>query len=168
MFEHKLNVEEMIKQCQSNWPQEFQDAGATAVRLIRASDVILSNGRRWMDHYDLTMAEFDTLATLRKLGKPYELTPSHLCQANLLSSGGLTKVLNNLEKRGLIERETHEEDKRSRIVRLSEAGIALVDDAMEAVLKAHENLLNLVFNQDERDQLNALLSKFHLGVASLP
>ncbi len=161
MLERKLNVEDMIKNCQKNWSQEYQDAGATAVRMIRASDVVLNNGRRLVDQFDLTMAEFDTLATLRKLGQPFELSPSNLCQANLLSSGGLTKVLNNLEARGLIARVAHEEDKRSRIVRLSDSGIELIDQAMHRVLAEHEKMFKDVFTEDERAQLNDLLSKFH-------
>lgn len=168
MFDHKLNVEDMIKLCQKNWPGQHLDSGATAVRLIRAGDIMLNNGRRQFDKYNLTPAEFDTLASLRKLGRPYQLAPAGLCQSNLLSSGGLTKVLNNLQARKLIERVDNEQDKRSKLVKLTREGVKLVERVMQDVLSAHERLLVSVLSEKERAQLNSLLSRFHDRVVELP
>ena len=41
---------------------------------------------------------------LRSVPSPYELTPTELYDAVLLSSGGMTKVLRRLETRGLVSR----------------------------------------------------------------
>ena len=158
----------MINRCKSEWPQKHHDAGATVVRIIRASDNLLSNGRKRFEKYDLTAAEFDTLATLRKCGEPYQLMPSHICEANLLSSGGLTKVLISLEERKLIKRVTHPEDKRSRLVKLTAAGKKLIEQVMEEVLQAHENLLSILWTKQEREQFNQLMKKFHDGIENLP
>ncbi len=167
MFEHKLNVEQLVEKFDNNWPQPNQQAGATTVRMIRAGDIMLSIGRKRFEQFKLTPAEFDTLATLRKIGSPHEASPSCLCKANLLSSGGLTKVLNNLEDRGLIERTKHEGDKRSRLVKMTQQGTDLVDSAMAAVLETNEKVFSAIFSNDEREQLNKLLSKFHHEIDKL-
>lgn len=167
MLENKLNVEELIKRFEQNWPQEHQKAGPTTVRLIRAGDIMLSIARKRFEQFGLTPAEFDTLSTLRKLGEPYEAGPSNICQANLLSSGGLTKVLNNLEQRGLIARHSHVTDKRSRLVRLTGDGLKLIEAAMASVLDSHDSLFSVIFTEEESAQLNQLLSKFHHQVEKL-
>lgn len=163
MTAHKLNVEDLIKYSQENWSQKNIDAGSTAVRLIRAGDVMLASRRRFMEQFDLTPAEFDTLCTLRKMGAPYKLTPSELCRANLLSSGGLTKIINQLEERGLLSRDTHETDKRSRVIGLTAAGKKLIEESMTMVLQQHETNLEAIYTPAEREELNRLLQKFHLA-----
>lgn len=163
MTDQKLNVEDLIDLCHKNWPRENLDAGATAVRLIRAGDIVLSNGRQFMEQYNLTPAEFDTLATLRKMGITNKLTPSELCKANLLSSGGLTKILNHLEQRGLISRQPHNTDKRSSYIALTEKGCDLIDKSMALVLQSHEEKLAAIYTPEEREELNRLLKKFHLA-----
>jgi DNA-binding MarR family transcriptional regulator len=167
LLENKLNVEQLIEKFEQNWPQENQQAGTTTVRMIRAGDIMLSIGRKSFEQFKLTPAEFDTLATLRKIGAPHEASPSCLCKANLLSSGGLTKVLNNLEDRGLITRFSREDDKRSRIVKLNDNGIALVDETMAKVLDTSDKIFSTIFSDEERKQLNTLLSKFHREIDTL-
>lgn len=161
MLENKLNVEKLISQCEINWNQPNDGAGPTTVRLIRAGDIMLAISRRRFEQFNLTAAEFDTLSTLRKIGAPYELNPANICKSNLLSSGGLTKALNNLENRGLVERLSNSKDKRSRIVRLSEDGLTLINQAMEVLLENNERLFASIYSEEERRQLNVLLQKFH-------
>lgn len=166
MLEHKLNIEQLIDLFEINWPQSNDTACSTTVRLIRAGDIMLAIGRNRFEQFDLTTAEFDTLSTLRKMGAPYELSPSSICKSNLLSSGGLTKVLHHLEQRGLIERRPNSQDKRSRLVRLSDEGLILITKAMENILEYNEKLFSSIYNDEERQQLNVLLKKFHLAIES--
>ncbi len=166
MLEHKLNIERLIELFELNWPQANDTACSSTVRLIRAGDIMLAIGRSRFEQFSLTTAEFDTLSTLRKMGAPYELSPSSICKSNLLSSGGLTKVLHHLEKRGLIERLPNPEDKRSRLVRLSDEGLTLITQAMENILAYNEKLFSAIYTAEERQQLNDLLKKFHLAIES--
>jgi DNA-binding MarR family transcriptional regulator len=167
LFEHKLNVEQLIEKFEANWPQPNQKAGTTCVRMIRGGDIMLAIARKRFEQFSLTPAEFDTLATLRKIGPEHEASPSCLCKANLLSSGGLTKVLINLEDRGFISRQYHEADKRSRLVKLTDDGLKLIDEAMANVLETNEKVFSTIFTDKEQEQLNQLLSKFHQGIDKL-
>lgn len=167
MFEHKLNVEQLIEKFENNWSQPNQNAGSTCVRMIRGGDIMLAIARKRFEQFNLTPAEFDTLATLRKIGAEHEASPSCLCKANLLSSGGLTKVLNNLEGRGFISRQSNQNDKRSRLVKLTDEGLKLIDEAMANVLETNEKVFSTIFTDEEQKQLNELLSKFHQGIDKL-
>ena len=57
------------------------------------------------DRYGLQPGWFDLLAALRRAGAPYELNPTQLTQATMLSSGGMTKRLDRMAEAGLVERQ---------------------------------------------------------------
>ena len=65
------------------------------------------------------------LATLRSVGSPFELRPTDLQARLLLSSGGISNVLNRLERNGLVERQRESNDGRSCWVRLTGEGAEL-------------------------------------------
>src|SRR4030095_14386703 len=46
--------------------------------------------------------EFDVLAALRRAGRPHRLSPTELSRALIVTSGGMTKGLNALARRGLL------------------------------------------------------------------
>ena len=52
----------------------------------------------------LQSGEFDVLATLRRSGAPYTLSPTQLYEAAMISSGGMTDRLDRLERAGLVVR----------------------------------------------------------------
>src|SRR4051794_41783417 len=54
--------------------------------------------------YGIGRPEFDVLATLRRAGKPYQLSAGALAASMMLSTGGTTARPHPLEKAGLIER----------------------------------------------------------------
>lgn len=60
-------------------------------------------GERLRAH-GISYTELDVLATLRRSGAPYRLSPTVLRKAVLLTSGAMTACLNRLEQRGLIRR----------------------------------------------------------------
>jgi DNA-binding MarR family transcriptional regulator len=56
--------------------------------------------------HGLSPSELDVLVTLRRSAAPWVLTPSEIQRALLITSGGLTKILQQLEGRGLVTRLT--------------------------------------------------------------
>lgn len=108
--------------------------------------------------FGLQHGEFDVLATLRRSGKPYALTPTDLYEATMVTSGAMTARLDRLEKAGLIRRAPHPSDRRGVVVQLTEKGLALVDEALAAhVANEHEILAGLT--REERETLAKLLEK---------
>ncbi|MBL0586936.1 MULTISPECIES: MarR family winged helix-turn-helix transcriptional regulator [Aeromonas] len=104
-------------------------------------------------------SDFDILATLRRAGEP--LTPTALYQSAMLSSGAMTARLDKLEQRGLIIRQAAPDDRRSLLVNLTDAGLALVDEAVERHL-ANERRLLAPLTGEEQAQLAALLKRWLL------
>lgn len=116
--------------------------------------------------FGLQRGEFDVLATLRRSGAPFTLTPTQLYEATMMSSGGMTARLDRLEKRGLIIREPNPQDRRGTLVRLTDEGRELVEAAV-IPHAANETRLLEALTTDERDQLNELLRKLRAGLPDL-
>lgn len=157
------NLEERIKRIRAHWKRGNLDAAATTARIYRVRDRLFDNVRAVMEQYGLNPGEFEALASLRKYGPPYEGTPSFICQANLVSSGGLTKVLNSLEKRGYITRVQSSEDRRSTVVKLTRKGRQVAEDALAEAWGLLEKTLSGALTKKERDELDRLLIKLNGG-----
>src|SRR4051812_35079075 len=108
--------------------------------------------------FGLQAGEFDVLATLRRSGSPYALTPTALYEATMVTSGAMTNRLDRLEKAGLILRAPHPNDRRGIVVRLTEKGLALIDEAVAAHV-ANEHQILSVLTLAERETLSQLLEK---------
>ncbi|WP_192458443.1 MarR family winged helix-turn-helix transcriptional regulator [Musicola keenii] len=113
--------------------------------------------------YELRPGEFDVLATLRRAGAPYALTPTQLYEALLISSGGMTNRLDRLEQAKLVERRRNPQDRRGTLVVLTDKGF----DVMEVLLERHvENERQLLSSLSEEEQrlLDGLLAKLLAGL----
>lgn len=108
--------------------------------------------------FGLGEGEFDMLATLRRQGEPFALTPGELSERTMVTSGAVSKRLDRLEARGLLERRPTRGDGRSRTVHLTEAGRSLIDEALTAHL-ANEHRLLAGLPPRDRDTLARLLGR---------
>ena len=74
--------------------------------------------------FGISRGEFDVLATLRRSGEPYTLSPRRLSETLMLTTGGMTGRLDKLERAGLLRRSPDPHDRRGLQVTLTEQGLA--------------------------------------------
>lgn len=94
--------------------------------------------------HDLETGEFDVLASLRRSGNPYVLSPSVLLAQTLVTSGTMTNRIDRLETKGLVERMPDPSDGRGVLVKLTSAGKKAVDLALNDLLERERLLLDQV------------------------
>ena len=111
----------------------------------------------------LQRGEFDVLASLRRSGEPYMLSPTRLYEALMISSGGMTNRLDRLERAGLTERRPDPDDRRGKLIALTEAGRRVVDETIDRHVANEVRLLS-VLTTAEQEQLDALLRKLIAGL----
>jgi DNA-binding MarR family transcriptional regulator len=151
----------------AQWRRERPDLDTAALgllgRLLRSAqlaDATLSQG---LSHHGLQQGWFDLLAAMRRAGRPYELTPTELMRATMLSSGGITKRLDRLAEAGLLARRPDPSDRRGTLVRLTRSGKATIDQAMATHVVNEERLLR-VLTRAERRGLDDLLRRLLTGL----
>ena len=98
--------------------------------------------------FSLSEAEFDLLASLRRAGAPYALPAGELATHTMVTTGGLTKRVDRLIERGLVERGDVDVDRRRRLIRLTPEGITLIDAAFTAHLANEHRLVALIDDVD--------------------
>ena len=111
----------------------------------------------------LQPGEFDVLATLRRSGKPYTLSPTQLYEATMISSGGMTDRIDRLERAGLVARRPDPKDRRGKLIVLTEPGKRLIDEMIGRHVANEERLL-LSLTETEQHTLDALLKKLIAGL----
>jgi MarR family 2-MHQ and catechol resistance regulon transcriptional repressor len=93
------------------------------VKLQRASDTVLARTTGHLADHHLSISQFGVLEALYHLGT---LSQRDLAAKLLRSTGDVSVVLKNLEKRGLIARERNPDDLRYMQVCITEAGSDLL------------------------------------------
>lgn len=151
-------MEEVLRLNQQNWPECAKTSYPALLRLTQVNNIFVQIIKDCVESYGIQSADFNLLTCLRRNPAPYVVSPTELYQTMLFSSGGLTKVLNRLLKMELIERLDNPDDKRSKLVKLSAKGKALVEEIMP-VLHKQESVMLTALSTDELGQLDQLMQK---------
>jgi MarR family 2-MHQ and catechol resistance regulon transcriptional repressor len=129
------------------------------IKLSRAAGAVGSRLGVWLADSGLTESQFGVLEAVFHLG------PLHQCDLGekiLRSSGNITLVVDNLERRGLVRRERGNEDRRFVTVHLTPKGRALI----VKIFPTHvANVVKQfgVLTAAEQEQLGRLCRKLGLG-----
>ncbi|MBT9257966.1 MarR family transcriptional regulator [Phycicoccus sp. MAQZ13P-2] len=146
----------------AQWRTERPDLDTTPLlvigRIHRVAAALTPELTAVYARFGLGEGEFDVLATLRRQGEPFTLSPGELAARTMVTSGAVSKRLDRLEARGLVERRADATDGRARTVVLTPAGRALIDDAMAAHVANEARLLEALGARD-RDTLARLLAR---------
>jgi DNA-binding MarR family transcriptional regulator len=156
-----------VDRLRRQWARELPDLDTEPMAILgrayRLSNLVRGSIEATFAEFGLDRGEFDVIATLRRSGPPYRLTPTELYTFLMISSGGLTHRLDRLEKAGLIRREKSPRDGRSVLVALTEAGAARAEAAFRADM-ANETVFLRALDATEREALAGLLRKLIVGI----
>lgn len=151
----------------AQWTQQRPDIDTTPMVLLgRLAEAALLIARDRQNplfaEHGLQPGEFDVLATLRRSGAPYALTPTDLYEAAMISSGSMSNRINRLETADLIERRPNPEDRRGVLVALTDRGLALIDRVVDLHV-ANQRTIVSALDAGEQAMLSALLAKLLRG-----
>ncbi|WP_026414938.1 MarR family winged helix-turn-helix transcriptional regulator [Actinomadura oligospora] len=142
------------------WAHERPDLDTWAMgvngRLARLRHRLQQANRDFYAEHGLENHEFDMLATLRRSGAPYRLTPGGLLKASLVTSGAITNRIDKLEAKGLVERVRDAADRRSVFIQLTPEGLELIDGLMGPHVANVSRMLSAL-TPERREQFDASL-----------
>lgn len=134
----------------------------TFIKLTRGTNSLLARLAQRNTHESLTVSQFGVLEALYHLGP---MCQSELGSKMLMSGGNITMIVDNLEKRGLVQRQRDEQDRRFIIVTLTDEGEALIAEVFPVHLDAIVDELS-VLSTEEQEDLGRLCRKMGLGSTS--
>ncbi|MFF5518141.1 MarR family winged helix-turn-helix transcriptional regulator [Streptomyces coeruleorubidus] len=111
-------------------------------RIYRLSRAMGERTEKAYARFGIGRGEFDVLATLRRAGEPYTLSPRQLSATLMLTTGGMTGRLDKLERAGLLRRSPDPHDRRGLKVTLTDKGVELIDEAVGTGLAVQTEALS--------------------------
>ncbi len=96
---------------------------STYVKLVRAAESLSAHIHGHLAGAGLTISQFGVLEALYHLGP---LSQAELARKILRSTGNITMVIDNLERRGLVKRERDLQDRRYYAVQLTAPGRKMI------------------------------------------
>lgn len=155
-------MEDQVTRILNQWAVERPDLDVSPMAVVgrisrtaRKIDAVLA---ATFARHDLDSASFDVLATLRRSGKPYALSPRELTETAMVTSAAIAQRLNRLEEKQLVTRTKDVQDGRGKQVTLTPAGLDLVNRVLPDHVETEHSLLAGLSKQ-ERGQLAELLAK---------
>jgi len=153
----------------TQWQRERPDLDLTPMgpigRLNRCAALLQFRLDKTFAEFGMSFWEFDVLATLRRNGPPYLMTPTALFSTLMVTSGTMTHRLKRLETSGWVQRLPNHQDARSLLVQLTPQGKGLIDRAIEAHLDNERNILSAIA-PETLAQLDAQLSTLLIALES--
>ncbi|UBF30660.1 MarR family transcriptional regulator (plasmid) [Kovacikia minuta CCNUW1] len=147
----------------AQWQQERPDLDVSPMgiigRVTRLARHLEQALQETFSEFGLTAGEFDVLATLRRSGRPYQLSPTELFNTLMVSSGTMTHRIDRLEQAELVQRIPDPSDRRGTQIKLTDKGFDVIEKAVEAHVNNEHRILNGL-EVSEREVLIQLLRKF--------
>ena len=128
------------------------------VKLVRAADSVTARIHRYLRDESLSVSQFGVLEALFHIGP---LSQSDVAKKILKSTGNITMVIANLEKRGLVRRERQKDDRRYYRIHLTDAG----KKTIESIFPRHAAKIideMKVLSHQEQETLGNLCRKLGL------
>ncbi len=141
---------------------EYPGASALATEcfanLWRAADLLMELHNRHTRHeYRLSPGARQVLAIVEGAGEPLE--PSVIAERLLVTTGTMTSLLDTLEKRHLIQRLPHPDDRRKLLVSITPAAQAILDELLPSLHARERDVISAALSITEQRQFLRLIAK---------
>lgn len=137
---------------------KFQSIESEAViTLLKTVDYVNRNTSETIEPYGVTTQQYNILRILRGV-QPYGLKTLELADKMLVKSPGITRLIDKLEKKGLVDRHRSEQDRRVVKCKITETGLNLLEKMDNPVDQMNEGIVQNL-GQNELETLINLLNK---------
>ncbi|MDH3327667.1 MAG: MarR family transcriptional regulator [Desulfobulbaceae bacterium] len=140
-------------------PKKEALALETFVKLMRSSNTISAEVNNYLAKNKLTMSQFGVIEALYHVGPMYQ---RDLAEKILKTTGNITTVIDNLEKRKLVERQREMKDRRYFKVVLTPSGKRLIKKIFPDYAAQVEKSINRLTTAEQKD-LGRLCKKLGTG-----
>jgi DNA-binding MarR family transcriptional regulator len=115
------------------------------------------HNRQALDDYGLSATARMALAVIEGANEPLE--PSVIAERLIITSGSMTSMLDTLERRGLVRRMPHPEDRRKLLVDVTDEARNILDEMLPSLHQRERKLMEAALTKDEQRRLLVFLAK---------
>jgi MarR family transcriptional repressor of emrRAB len=164
-FLKDLPTDRNLREFSARYPNMNPSALKTGAELMRTGSDLLAAFETILSRSGLSQGRFLTLIVMNRT--PDEtISPSSLAQTLGVTRATMTGLLDGLQKKGLIERQTNAEDRRKVGVLLTANGRRTLDNILPDYYR-HFAKLTTYLDEGERQTLISLLKKVNQGLLSI-
>jgi DNA-binding MarR family transcriptional regulator len=117
--------------------------------------------------HGLTINDFEVLLRLAR-APDRRMRRVDLAQQVLLTASGVTRLLDGLERSGLVERDSCDTDRRVVYAVLTDAGLQKIDAASASHFAQVDEMFGAHFEESDLEQLSSLLARLDRADVELP
>ena len=145
-----------------DFEDEYPGASALATEcyanLWRAADLLMElHNRQTLEEYQLSAGARQVLAIVEGAGEPLE--PTVIAERLLVTTGSVTSLLDNLEKRGLVRRLPHPDDRRKLPIDITPAAQGIIDKLLPSMHARERDVMDGALSKTEQHQLLRMIAK---------
>jgi len=124
----------------------------------RTAELLMGlHNRHTLDQYQLSPSARGVLAVVEGAGQPLE--PSVIAERLVVTTGSMTSLLDNLEKRDLVRRLPHPEDRRKVLIEITPDAQVIVDELLPALHARERAVIGAALTTSEQRTLLRYLAK---------
>ena len=127
----------------------MNDEFKAVIGIMRASNLLIDDLKKTLKNYPINVTEFSVMEFLYSKG---EKSIQEIRDKILLASGSATYVVDNLEKKGYVKRNSSQKDKRVTFIRLTAVGKNLIND----IFPIHKINTKKIFDSLSNEELGTL------------
>jgi len=150
------SVDRIVEAWRARDPQVDSSTLQVIGRLLRCAEYCERAVIGILEPFGLSIADFDVLNTLRRVGEQHGSKPSEMARSSLITTGAMTSRLDRLERAGLIRRAPDPADRRGVIIRLTSRGTKVASQALQEVIAGNQAFLKPLSRQ-QQDSIAAAL-----------
>lgn len=162
-MDEKDVIDILVRDWKNERPELDPSSMEVVGRILMLGKTLEKRANETLYDMGICYSDLDVLATLRRSGHPYALTPTQLMKSVLITSGAMTALLDRLTKLKLIYRTADEKDRRIKRAVLTEQGLQTINKAIEIRFQEAHDAIDALKNSEQKE-LAQLLKKLVLAL----
>jgi DNA-binding MarR family transcriptional regulator len=155
-------VTEPLRRVDDDFEDEYPGASALATEcfanLYQVGNMLMElHNRQSREEYGLAPSARQILAVVEGAGEPLE--PSVIAERVLITTASMTSVLDTLERRGLVRRMPHPDDRRKLLVAITPDAVAILDELLPSFHARERDVISAALSTSEQRALLRLIAK---------
>lgn len=131
------------------------------INLLYTSELLSQNISDLLKKFGLTSTQYNVLRILAG-SSPNPLTPTEIKQVMLSQTGDLTRLIDRMKAKGMVDRQTPSSNRRLVHINISKSGTELLTNIAPQIQNIYQDFMINNLTEQEAESLSNLLDKVRL------